>query len=182
MKEMPPSYKHKQSLIAYAMSNKKQGESSMKLTRYEPFDALVPLREAMNRLFEDSFVGSGPFDLLQERRAFPLDIYETAEGYTIEAGLLGVKPEDIQITALGDTLTINATQKHEEKKETRNYVRRERSEGEISRTISLPTIIEPEKVEATYEHGVLKLNIPKVEAAKAKQIPVQTKEAAGAPS
>ena len=154
----------------------------MKLTRYEPFDALVPLREAMNRLFEDSFVGSSPFDFSLEGRTFPVDVYETPERYTIEAGLPGVKPEDIQITALGDTLTIQATQKHEEKKETRNYVRRERSEGEISRTIALPTTIDAEKVEATYEHGVLKLHIPKVEAAKAKQIPVQTKEAAGAKS
>lgn len=155
----------------------------MRLTRHQPVDALVPLRDAMNRLFEDSFVGSDPFDLLLDRgRTFPVDIYETDKYYTIEAGLPGVKPEDIQITALGDTLTIHATHKSEEKKETRNYVRRERSEGEVSRTISLPAAIEPETVEATYEHGVLKLHIPKAEAAKAKQIQVKIKEAAGARS
>jgi len=151
----------------------------MKLTRYEPFDALVPLRDAMNRLFEDSFVGSGPLGLSLEGRTFPVDIYETDKHYTIEAGLPGVKPEDIQITALGDTLTIRATQKHEEKKETGTYVRRERYEGEISRTIVLPTTVEAETVEATYEHGILKLQVPKAEEAKAKQIRVQTKEAAG---
>ncbi len=83
-------------------------------------------------------------------------------------------------TALGDTLTIHAAQKHEEKKETKSYVRRERYEGEISRTIALPTAVEPEKVEATYEHGILTLHVPKAEEAKAKQIPVRTKEAAGA--
>lgn len=56
-----------------------------------------------------------------------------------------------------------------------NYVRRERYEGELRRTISLPTQIDPEKVQATYEHGVLKLEVPKVEAAKPKQISVKVK-------
>ncbi len=61
-----------------------------------------------------------------------------------------------------------------------NYVRRERYEGEMSRTITLPTQIEPEKVQATYERGVLTLHIPKSEAAKSKQITVKVKEEAGA--
>jgi HSP20 family protein len=58
-------------------------------------------------------------------------------------------------------------------------VRRERYEGEMIRTIALPTQIQPEKVQATYEHGVLKLQVPKSEAAKPKQIEVKVKEAKG---
>jgi HSP20 family molecular chaperone IbpA len=151
----------------------------VKLTRYEPFDALAPLRDATNRLFEDSFVRSSPFDLSTEGRTFPVDIYQTDTHYTIEAVLLGVKLEDIQITALGDTLTIHVMQKHEAKKETKTYMRREHYEREVSRTIGLPNVVEPENVEATYEHGILKLQVPKAEVAKPKPISVRIKEAAG---
>jgi HSP20 family protein len=139
----------------------------------DPSEALMPLREAVNRLFEDSFIWPGRLEVFTGR-TFPVDVYETKDqqGYVVEASLPGVKPEDISITAIGDTLTISYATRGEEKVEKPNYVRRERYEGELRRTISLPTQIEPEKVQATYEHGVLKLVVPKVEAAKPKQITV----------
>jgi len=140
----------------------------------DPSEALMPLREAVNRLFEDSFIWPGRLEVFTGR-TFPVDVYETKDqqGYVVEASLPGVKPEDISITAIGDTLTISYATRGEEKVEKPNYVRRERYEGELRRTISLPTQIEPEKVQATYEHGVLKLVVPKVEAAKPKQITVK---------
>ena len=58
-------------------------------------------------------------------------------------------------------------------------MRRERYEGEMSRMITLPTTVEADKVEATYEHGVLKLYIPKAEGVQPKAIPIKVKEAAG---
>ncbi len=142
----------------------------------DPSEALMPLREAVNRLFEDSFIWPGRLEVFTGR-TFPVDVYETKDqqGYVVEASLPGVKPEDISITAIGDTLTISFATKGEEKVEKPNYVRRERYEGELRRTISLPTQIDPEKVQATYEHGVLKLVVPKVEAAKPKQITVKVK-------
>jgi HSP20 family protein len=142
----------------------------------DPSEALMPLREAVNRLFEDSFIWPGRLEVFTGR-TFPVDVYETKDqqGYVIEASLPGVKPEDISITAIGDTLTISYATKGEEKVEKPNYVRRERYEGELRRTISLPTQIDPEKVQATYEQGVLKLVVPKVEAAKPKQITVNVK-------
>jgi HSP20 family protein len=142
----------------------------------DPSEALMPLREAVNRLFEDSFIWPGRLEAFTGR-TFPVDVYETKDqqGYVVEASLPGAKPEDISITAIGDTLTISYATKGEEKVEKPNYVRRERYEGELRRTISLPTQIDPEKVQATYEHGVLKLVVPKVEAAKPKQISVKVK-------
>lgn len=144
----------------------------------DPFDALMPLRDAMNRLFEESFVG--PRFEFFAGRTFPIDIYEAdhQQQYVVEAALPGLKPKDVQITTRDDTLTIRVAKKHEEKVETGAYVRRERYEGEMSRTISLPTSIDADKVQATYEHGVLTLHIPKTEAAKPKQIPIQVKESA----
>lgn len=134
------------------------------------------LRDAMERLFEDSFIMSGPFSF-PTGRMFPIDISENANNYVVEAALSGMKPEDIEITAMGDTLTIRATQKREEKTEKEGrYVRQERYEGEMSRTITLPGTIDPDKVQATYEHGVLKLEIPKAQAQQSKRIQVQTKE------
>ena len=147
----------------------------------DPFDALMPLRDAVNRLFEDSFVWPGRLEVFTGR-TFPLDVYETKDqqGYIVEASLPGVKPEDISITAMGNTLTIHYATKGEEKVYKTHYVRRERFEGEMTRTVTLPTPILPEKVQATYEQGVLKLQVPKSEEVKPKQIPVKVKELAGA--
>lgn len=151
----------------------------MSMMRRDPFEALMPLREAMNRLFEESFVG--PLEFFSGR-TFPLDIYETEDKqqYVVEASLPGLKPEDIQIMAEGDTLSIRAARKEETKVEKGAYVRRERYEGEMTRAVTLPGRIDADRVQATYEHGVLKVTIPKAEGTKPKQIPVQVKQAAGA--
>jgi HSP20 family protein len=158
-----------------------KGETSMSMIWKDPFDALMPLREAVNRLFEDSFVWPGRLEVFTGR-TFPVDIYETKDklGYVVEASLPGVKPEDISVTAMGDTLTIAYATKGKENVEKPSYVRRERYEGELVRTFTLPTPILPEKVQATYEQGILKLQVPKSEEVKPKQIPVKVKELAGA--
>ena len=143
----------------------------------DPREAITPLRDVMNRLFEESFIWPGRLEVLTGR-TFPVDVYETKDqqGYIVEASIPGAKPEDISISAMGDTLTIRYATKGVEKVEKPNYVRRERYEGEMTRTISLPTQIQPEKVEATYEHGILKLQVPKSDAEKPKQIEVKVKE------
>jgi HSP20 family protein len=147
----------------------------------DPREALMPLRDAVNRLFEESFIWPGRLEVFTGR-SFPVDVYETKDqqGFVIEASLPGAKPEDISISAMGDTLTVSYATKGEEKVEKPNYVRRERYEGEMTRTITLPIQIQPEKVQATYEHGILKLQVPKSEAAKPKQIEVKVKEAKSA--
>lgn len=151
----------------------------MSMMLRDPFEALMPLRDAVNRLFEESFIWPGR-ELLTGR-TFLVDVYETKDqqGYVVEASLPGAKPEDISITAMGNNLTIRYATKGEEKVEKPNYVRRERYEGEMTRSISLPTEIVPEKVQAVYEHGILKLQVPKSEAAKPKQIPVKTAVTSG---
>ena len=152
----------------------------MSLIRRDPLEALMPLREAMNRLFEESFV-TPRFEFFSAR-TFPLDIYESEDKqqYVVEASVSGFKPEEIQVTAEGDTLTIRAAKKEEKKEEKGAYVRRERYEGEMSRSVTLPSAIDASKVQATYEQGVLTLRIPKAEGAKPKQIPIQVKQATGA--
>ena len=152
----------------------------MSLAPQEFSGGLTPLRDAMNRLFEESFIGPR-FEFFGSR-TFPLDVYETPDRqwYVVEAALPGCKPDDIQITAEGDALTIHTIKKGEEKTEKGNYVRRECFAGEMSRSVILPTSIDPNKVEASYEHGILAVRIPKAASAQPKQIPVKVKEIVGA--
>lgn len=150
------------------------------LRRYDPFGSFMSLREAMNRLFEESFVGER-FEIMSGK-TFPINMYETTDPkqLVIEAAIAGVKPDDIHVQVEGDTVTIRANQKQEEKTEKGDYVRREITQNEMYRAVTLPAPIDAEKVEATYEHGILTLRLPKVEAPSAKEIPIKMKELAKA--
>lgn len=141
----------------------------MAIVRWEPMDDVVRLRDSLAHLLDDRF---SPFF---ESRAFPVDILETPEEFQIEAVLPGVKPEDIHITATVDRLTIQARTEEKTKVQKGSYLRQERTFGEMTRVISLPVDIQPEKVTSVYEHGVLKLAAPKAESSKPRQITVQVK-------
>lgn len=142
----------------------------------EPVDAFAPLRQAVNRFMEDG-LGSSERALFLLGRTFPVDVIETPEEYIVEASLLGIRPEDVQITTAGNTLTIRAGRKarrHAEKDEV--YLRRERIDRfipEVGRTITLPSHVDPEKVKAVYEQGVLTIHIAKDEETKEHMIQVQ---------
>ena len=131
----------------------------MKLMWRDPFEAMMPRFEFLTP------------------NTFWVDMYESEDKlyYVIEATLPGFKPEELHITALGDTLTISAVKKYDEK----HYVRRERYPAEMTRTFTLPTVVDVEKIEAVFEYGMLKLSIPKVEEVKLKEIPIKVKELAG---
>lgn len=145
----------------------------MSMSLWDPIDSIVPLRDAMSRLLEQSVVP--PRELFAFGRGFPIDIYETDNDYVVEASLPGVKADQMQVTAVGDTLTIKAKTEHEEEKKEKGgtYVRRERYTGEIVRTVELPGTFNADKVEATYAHGVLTLRVPKAEEIKPKTISVK---------
>lgn len=150
----------------------------MSLMRNEPTETLVPLGQAMNRLLEDSFLGLGRFDMFG--RTMPLDIRETEQEFVVEAAAPGIKPEDLQISVTGDTLTIFAEYKAKDEKEDKAhaYIRRERYVGEMYRTVRLPITVDAEKITANYENGVLTVHLPKAEKALPKRVPVIVKEPA----
>ena len=147
----------------------------------EPVDAFAPLRQAVNRFMEDGFAGPERA-LFLLGRTFPVDVMETPDEYVIDATLMGIRPEDVQITTAGNTVTIRAghkARKHDEKEVT--YLRRERVERfapEVGRTITLPGSFDAEKVKAVYEHGMLTIHIAKDEESKEHAVPVQVKQAA----
>ncbi len=146
------------------------------LVKWEPFRELISLREAMDRLLEESFVR--PFGLLAPSRfeTFALDMYETENDLVVKASLPGVKPEDIDINVTGDLLTIKAEVKEEKEVKEENYFRRERRFGTFCRSVTLPIEVDVDKAKAEYENGVLTLTFPKAETVKPKVIKVKTKK------
>ncbi len=147
----------------------------MSITRWEPFRDLISLREAMDRLFEESWVRPRAGWLLPTEGALAMDMYETPENVVAKTAVPGVKPEDIDITMAGNTLTIAGETKAEEKVGEENNIRRERRYGRFSRSIALPTGVQGEKAEAAFEQGLLTLAIPKAEEAKPKVIKMKSK-------
>lgn len=147
------------------------------LIRRDPFREMISLRDAMDRLFEESFVapfGGWPMQA-SEARTLALDMYETDDDLVVEASLPGLSPEDVDISVVGNTLTIKGEVKHEAEEEKGKYYCRERRYRAFHRTVNLPVEISSDAAEAVFEHGVLKLTFPKVEQAKPKRIEVKVK-------
>ena len=145
------------------------------ITRWDPYREMVRMNRLMDRWFEDMpRMWLGEFD--GGEGYVPLDLYETDDAVIVRATLPGVKPEDVEITITGETLTIRGESKHEEEQKKRNYYRQESWYGSFARSIALPSQVEADKAEAVFENGVLKLSIPKAEAAKPKTIKVTPHE------
>jgi HSP20 family protein len=149
----------------------------MAIERWHPFTELMSLRQAMDRLFDDSVVRpSRTSETLGEVAAPALDIYQTPSEIVVKAALPGVKPEDLDIDITGDTLTVKGESKAEQKVNREDYLYQERRYGAFSRSVALPSGLKLDKTEATMEDGVLTLTIPKAEVVKPKAIKVKAKE------
>jgi len=149
----------------------------MAIERWHPFNELMSLRQAMDRLFEDTFFRPSRFlSTLGEVAVPPLDVYQTANEVVVKAALPGLKPEDVKIDITGDTLTIKGESKAEQEVKKEDYLYQERRYGAFSRTVVLPGGLKSDKAEATMEDGILTITIPKAEEVKAKTIKVKAKE------
>ena len=103
----------------------------------------------------------------------PLDVTENEDGFVVKASVPGTNPDDVEITFEEDVLTIKGEVAEESEVEEVNYHLRERRSGSFGRSIRFPVDVDAEAVEATYENGVLTLNIPKVEEVKPKRIEIK---------
>jgi HSP20 family protein len=147
------------------------------LTRFDPFGDMITLRQAMDRLFEDSFVSPLTWRTLEGESVTPaLDVHQTPDDIVVTASLPGMDPKDVDITLTGQTLVIRGEFKADEKVTRDQYLYRERRFGSFSRQLQLPVRVEGEKTEATFQHGVLTLRIPKAEEVKPRQIQIQAGE------
>ena len=128
-------------------------------------------RNAMNRLFEDT-AELGLWDR-SEAWALALDVAETEDSFLVKASIPGIKPEDLEITLTDNVLTIKGEIEETSELEEAQWHMRERRFGSFQRSITLPTPVDANAIEATYEDGVLSLNVPKVEEVKPKRIEVK---------
>lgn len=141
------------------------------LARWDPVSEFVSLRQAMDRLFEDSFVRPAGWRDTGRTVRPPLDIYATDNDIVIMMALPGVKPEDVDVTVEGDTVTIRGEFKPPI--ENVDYAVQERTYGPFRRVVTLNVPVQADKSEAAFKDGVLTLTLPKAEEIKPRVIKVQ---------
>ena len=146
------------------------------LRRWEPFENLVHIRHSMGMLFEDWPVRASDGYRGHEYR-IPLDVYQTSDDLVIKAAVPGVDPDDVHISITRNSLTIEGEVKHEDEVKGKDYFARERRYGSFRRALSLPSSLDTNKAEASFENGILTLTIPKAEDAKPKEVKVKVRKA-----
>lgn len=147
----------------------------MAIVRWDPFDAFLGAQEDLNRMFKRGWLqapGTGEGLAEGGKWAPALDIYEAGDALVVEAELPGMDPKDIDVTVDDGVLTIKGERKHERDVQEESYYRVERAYGFFQRAVRLPAEAEPDSVKASYEAGVLRVTVPKVEPKKPKSVPV----------
>lgn len=144
-----------------------------RISYWQPMRDMVTLRQAMDRLFDESMVRPGWSGEQGDGVAsLPLDAYSTDDEIVILASLPGVKPGDVKITIEGDTLSIKG--EIPEPPEGEEYVLRERRSGRFSRMLTFNIPVQADKAEASFRDGMLTLTVPKAEELKPRTIKVKT--------
>ena len=146
----------------------------MTLLRTPMFRDLPTLREAVDRLFDESFFPpQEPWRVPRFERP-AIDAYATPDAFVVKVAVPGLSPEHIHTTVSGDVLTVEGKYREETEREEKGYVYQELSRGELRRTIGLPAGLRTEAAEAAYTDGILTLTFPKLEATKPHEIKVTT--------
>jgi HSP20 family protein len=152
----------------------------------------------MDRLFGD-FFGSDVTTRTAERSEagnggrryhptyhLPVNVSETREGYNVEAPVPGFRPEDVEVTFSDGMLTINARRSEEQTRREENYMRREVAVGNYWRQIPLPGDVRTDQIKATFDNGILMVDVPCAPKPEPKRIKIQpgehSKQLAGAGS
>jgi HSP20 family protein len=169
------------------------------MQRWDPWSDIVSLREAMNSLLEDSFVrarGGAP----RIGGSLAVDVKEKDDSFEIRASVPGVKPDDVDVSVLGDTVRIrghfeserrndqNQGQKQNQgqndntdgsggqsAQQSERWLIRERRSGAFERTVTLPSAVNSDQATAEFQDGILTITLPKAEEAKPRSIPVGAK-------
>jgi len=135
------------------------------------FDPLANLR-----LFEDAFSRFLSEPASNRPWSPAVDIYETENEVVLKADLPAVDQKDIDVRVENQTLSIAGTRNFENHEDRKGFHRIERSYGNFVRTFAVPNTFDTEAISASYQNGVLTVNLPKKEAAKPRQIKVEVKD------
>lgn len=140
----------------------------MKLIRWEPFRDVMRTPDKLIRMFDDPF-----FRFFEEEGNIwspAVDLFNEEERILVKAELPGIDRKDIDIHVENNVLTITGEKKRENEMKDGNAYKIERCYGKFSRSFSLPVPVDGEKVKASYNNGILEIDLPKLEEVKPKKI------------
>lgn len=144
----------------------------MAIARYSPLSDFVSLRDAMDQLFQESFIRPNGWSGGAGQITMPVDLWETKDAYHLRADLPGMTPDDITINVTGDTVSFAGETKAPTDVSNDGWLRQERRTGKFQRTFTLPVQIDSNAVTASFTNGVLDLVLPKSEAVKPKTVKI----------
>jgi len=145
------------------------GTSTM---RWDPFREVSDIQQEVNRIF-DGFFGRPTTVAAAERMWMPLaDMYETKDDLHVSVELPGVREKEVNVSIVGDVLTVKGERKWHREEEEGAFHRLERVYGKFERSIPLPVRVQADKVKASYRDGVLDITLPKAEEVKPREIKI----------
>ena len=147
----------------------------MAVIRWDPFREVAVLQNRMNSLFQDFPRNQGGKNAPLTSASFapPVDIYEDEHKISLNLEVPGMKQEDLDVRIENNLLTVRGERKFEKEEKEENFHRIERRYGTFYRAFTLPTTIDTANVKASYDSGILKLELAKKAEAKPKQIKIE---------
>ena len=150
----------------------------MTLVKFRPSHEVGNFDKKIKKFFEDfdaPFWGWKNFDFNTSVYTPRVDVTEDNDNLYVEADIPGVDKKDVKVSVVGDVLTISGEKKKESMDENKNYYRIERTSGSFSRSFTLPSEIQNDKISAEFTNGVLKITLPKSEEAKVVEKQIEIK-------
>ena len=137
---------------------------------WRPLREAVSLRDAMDRLFEDSVITPKSIGAIPK-----IDILETKAAIVVSAELPGIEEDNVDVEIMDNVMTISGEKAEEKVEEGEGYHCKESHTGAFTRSFTLPADVKAEKAEAEMKNGVLIISVPKVEPKQAKKISIKAK-------
>jgi HSP20 family protein len=143
------------------------------IARWDPFREFSTLQDRMNRLFRESYGPEGRDESLTTSQfAPPVDVYEDEHNVVLKVEVPGIDEKDIDVRVENNVLTVHGERKVEKEEKEENFRRVERQYGSFTRTFTVPSTVDAERIQADYDKGILKIVLPKKAEAKPKSIKV----------
>ena len=148
------------------------------IVRWDPFKEVATLQDRMNRVFGEAWgrTHRPDEDYISGSWMPAVDVRESKDALEISTELPGIEPKEVEVCVENGVLTLKGSRQFEKATEGETYHRVERAYGSFERSFSLPTNVDPERVQAVYRHGVLHLTLPKREEAKPRSISITVED------
>ena len=145
----------------------------MLVARWDPFRDLMSIQNELNRLFGRTYAGTESSGGTGSAWVPPLDIFETQEKYVVVLELPGISPDAVEVSVEASTLTVKGERRFYDGIPEESFHRVERRFGPFARSLSLPSTANAEGIEASFDKGVLTVEVPKADQAKPEKITVK---------